>query len=312
MDTHRNLGMAAAASLALLLAACGDATDPAPAPAPTHDLVFEGVLDSVPELLILDSDTGDVRRLLPEGMIVTDPQPSPDGARLAFVVADLDDGVGDIFIVNRDGTGLQQLTFDAELDDQPTWAPGADRLAFRSYRTGRDGDIWLMDDDGGNLVNLTPDPLPGITDERHPAWSPDGARIAYISTAGGNMDLWTMAADGSDKRRLVTTMDLEAEPGWSPDGATIAYRYSSNATGSDIHLIAANGGAPVPVTLAGDQRMPTWTPDGLRLVFVNQATPFARPDIHTSRLDGSDLRPLVTDAVPGGSTNPAYLKRFPR
>ena len=73
-----------------------------------------------------------------------------------------------------------------------------------------------------------------------------------------------------------------------------------------------NGGASVPVTLAGDQRMPTWTPDGLRLVFVSQATPFARPDIHTSRLDGSDLRPLVTDAVPGGSTNPAFLKRLPR
>ncbi|MBK7047951.1 MAG: PD40 domain-containing protein [bacterium] len=156
-----------------MMSACDEAAAPPPSPSPTHDLVFEGVLDSVPELLILGSDTGDVRRLLPEGMIATDPQPSPDGA-------------------------------------------------------------------------------------------------------------------------------------------TIAYRYSSNATGSDIHLIAANGGASVPVTLAGDQRMPTWTPDGLRLVFVSQATTAARPDIHTSRLDGSDVRPLVTDAVPGGSTNPAFLKRLPR
>ncbi len=311
MHPHRIIGTAAVASLVLLMSGCGEATDPPPAPAPTHDLVFEGVLDSVPELLILDSATGDVRRLLPEGMLVTDPQPSPDGARLAFVVANLDDGIGDIFVVNRDGTGLQQLTFDSELDDQPTWAPSGDRLAFRSFRTGLQGDIWTMDDEGGDLVNLTPDPLPAITDERHPAWSPDGARIAYISNAGGNLDLWTMAADGSDKQRLVTTMDLEAEPSWSPDGATIAYRQSSNVTGSDIHLIAANGGTSVPLALAGEQRMPTWTPDGLRLVFVSQPTLAARPDILGSRLDGTDLRPLVTDAVPGGSTNPVFLKRLP-
>ena len=80
-----------------------------------------------------------------------------------------------------------------------------------------------MEDDGGHPVNLTPDPLPGVADERTPAWSPDGSRIAYASNVGGTMDVWTMAPDGSDKQRqaaLKNRPDLVRVridgTGWTP------------------------------------------------------------------------------------------------
>lgn len=304
----RTIGFASAL-LPMLLAACADDPQSPPAAAPSHDLVFEGVLAGVPELLRLDAVTGVVARVLPPGTVAQDPAPSPDGALIAFVVADYIDYTGDIFVCDRDGGNVRQLTHDPELDDQPAWSPDGARLAFRSFRTQRDGDIWVMDADGDNPVNLTPDPLPGITDERSPCWSPDGARLAFISNAGGNYDVWTMAADGSDPRRLVTTIDLEAEPAWSPDGAAIAYRRSSSEDGSDLALVPAGGGEPVVLALAGEQRMPAWSPDGTRLVFVSQATIGDRPDLWEMGAAGAGARALVAAQVPGGCVSPAFLRR---
>lgn len=248
----------------LLLAACADDPQAPPAAAPTHDLVFEGVLADAPELLRLDAATGELARVLPPGTVAMDPAPSPDGAQIAFVVADYVEFTGDIFVCDRDG---------------------------------------------GNPVNLTPDPLPGITDERSPCWSPDGARLAYISTAGGNRDVWTMAADGSDPRQLVSTIDLEAEPSWSPDGSVIAYRRSSQEDGSEIWLVPAAGGEASGLALAGEQRQPVWSPDGTRLLFIAQATIGDRPDLWEMRADGAGARRLVGDDVPGGCVNPAFLRR---
>lgn len=298
-------------ALATLLLAAGCADDPQapPADAPTHDLVFEGVLEDVPELLRLDASTGGIARVLPPGTMARDPSPSPDGRLVAFVVADYESATGDIFVCNRDGSNVRRLTTGPELDDQPAWSPDGLRLVFRSFRTQREGDIWIMDADGGNQRNLTPDPLPGVTDERSPCWSPDGGRIAYISNAGGNRDLWTMASDGSDPQRLVITEGLEAEPAWSPDGAVIACRYSSPVDGSHIHLVPATGGEPVPLASAGEQRMPAWSPDGTWLVFVGQATPGDRPDLWQMRADGTGAQVLVGSEVPGGCVNPAFLRR---
>jgi Tol biopolymer transport system component len=296
--------------IAMLAVGCSDSAAPAPVPeVPTHDLVFEGYLTSTPELLAYDSSTGQTRRLLSSGVVVMDPEPSPDGSKIAFVVANYVDATGDIFTMNRDGTGLKQLTLDGELDDQPTWSPDGTRIAFRSFRTLAGGHIVTMNADGSNQVDLTPDPLPGTIDHRRPAWSPDGTRIAFSSNEGGGFDIWTMKPDGSDARRISTSSDFESEPAWSPDGSSIAFRRSFSSGGSDLIIVAVASGQERLLALPGEQRLPVWTPDGARLVFVNSATVAARPDIYSMTPDGVDVRPIVTDGVAGGSLNPAFLRR---
>jgi Tol biopolymer transport system component len=253
--------------------------------------------------------SGAPTRILSNGTVAGDPAPSPDGAQIAFVVADYPAAQADIYVVARDGTGLRQLTDDPTIDDEPAWSPDGTRIAFRSFRSERDGEIWVMDADGSDQRNLTPRAGTAVVDFRRPAWSPDGSRIAYASTEGGDWGIWTMAADGSDRRQLTNTIDLDTEPTWSPDGQRIAFRRSSAEEGSDIMIVPAAGGEAVRLALAGEQRTPAWSPDGELIAFAGQPGLTDRPELYTMRPDGSDVRLLTTDPAWGGGLNPSWLRR---
>ena len=275
------------------------------------ELAYEGYPTGLPELFVLSLRGGEPTRVLPPYTLVTDPTLSPDGSKVAFVVADYESATGDIFVVNRDGTGLTQLTFDSEMDDQPAWSPDGTKIAFRSFRTQGQGDIWVMNADGTNPVNLTPDPLPGITDEARPAWSPDGTRIAYASTAGGNMDLWIMRADGGDKRRLTETSEYDTEPTWSPDGTEIAFRRSSDEYGSDLAVIAASGGTVTRFPHTGNDVAPAWSPDGRLIAFSVHPSGGGSPQIYTMRPDGTEMTLRTSDYRWNGGRNPSWIRRAP-
>jgi Tol biopolymer transport system component len=272
------------------------------------ELLVEGDAGGGPELFRLPPQGGVPARLLPAGTVVMDPVASPDGSRIAFVVADYDDATGDIWVVHRDGTGLERLTDHGAMDDAPAWSPDGTRLAFRTYRSELLGEIWVMQEDGTGLVNLTPKVGMGAIDHHRPAWSPDGSRIAYASTAGGDWSIWTMKADGSDRRQLTNTDDFDTEPTWSPDGQWIAFRRSSPGVGSDIMIVPAVGGEAVRIALPGHERQPAWSPDGRLLAFARQATLSDPPEVFTIRPDGSDVTQRTWAATWGAASNPSWAR----
>jgi Tol biopolymer transport system component len=286
-------------------AACEDGAGPGEVADVEYDLLYEAVTSGIPELFVLPMEGGaPVRVRAPGAGWAADPVTSPDGTRIAFVVWDVDGETSDIYVINRDGSGLARLTDAPEEDDQPAWSPDGARIAFRSFRTGRAGDIWVMNADGSQPRALTVDPLPGVTDERRPAWSPDGSRIAYAGNEGGDMDLWSMRSDGTDPVRLTSSPDFDTEPAWSPDGTRIAFRRSSPEMGSDLMLVPAAGGEPARLALPRHQLQPAWSPDGRMIAYAETESPTGTPALFTIRPDGTGIQPRTT-----GGQHPAFIRR---
>ena len=273
----------------------------------TYDLLYEGSANGTSGLFLIDTAGSHAPRpLLAPGM---DPATTKDGFRIAYVVADYVEGTGDIFVPGDNGGAPRQLTHDPELDDSPAWSPDGQRIAFRSYRSGYAGEVWVVNADGSSPVNLTPNALPAISDNRHPDWSADGRSIVFASTAGGDWGIWVMNADGTGKRQLTNTPALDAEPTWSPDGSSIAFR-RTDATGSDIMIVPAAGGEPARIAMPGEQRMPAWSPDGKLIAFVGQENAASQPELFLMRADGQQAHRVTTDPAWGGGIHPSWLGHF--
>ena len=119
-------------------------------------------------------------------------------------------------------------------------------IAFQSDRDGN-WEIYSMDPDGNNQINLSNDPA----EDFEPAFSPDGSQIAFVSNRetdeGGGQYIYVMNADGSDLRRLPT-VDGSRHPSWAPTGKVIIYDNNN-----DIFIVNADG--------SGTSRQLTETPD---------------------------------------------------
>jgi Tol biopolymer transport system component len=134
--------------------------------------------------------------------------------------------------------------------------PGANgKIAFV-----RGGDIWTMNPDGSGQTNLTN----SAETEFAPAWSPDGAKIAFGGSASG---LSMMNADGGNRHTIPqpsSTQGISAVT-WSPDGQQIAY---TGCCPSDFALIVMNTDGSGSHEAAGSEKgvdTPDWSPDGSRI-----------------------------------------------
>lgn len=83
-----------------------------------------------------------------------------------------------------------------------------------------------MDIDGKNVKRLTFNPA----DDRYPAWSPDGSKIAFTSNRDGNQEIYVMDIDGKNKRNLTNTPSEDEHPTWAPDAAMIAFQSDRGGT----------------------------------------------------------------------------------
>lgn len=195
------------------------------------------------------------------------PDYSPDGRRIAYMA-----GTGpevDIWVVDLASGSPTRLTTTPGLDGFPAWSPDGSRIAFISTRPGVDdrgapqsgvAQVWVMDADGTDPVQLTFDPAPK---GQLPDWSPDGTKIAFQKVVVGSGDIFIMDADGTDVRQLTRTPQEEFGPAWSPDGTQVAFvRVFSGLLDRSIVVVDADGTDEHVVTTG--TRVPTWQPRGDR------------------------------------------------
>src|SRR4029079_15927152 len=96
---------------------------------------------------------------------------------------------------------------------------------------------------------------------RHPTVSRDSVAFEYAG------DLWVVARNGGQARRLTSTPGVEIDPRFSPDGSQIAFS-ATVAGNTDVYVVPTTGGDPKRLTYhPGADRVRGWTPDGRRVVF---------------------------------------------
>lgn len=263
-----------------------------------------------PEIRLARVDGSGDRRFTREP--ASAPRWSPDGSTLAFLRRV--DRTTRLFVAPLDGGEARPLTFDDLTITAAVWSPDGRRLALsgRPPRAERDAvernrprvvtglrdrldgvgpfrdrrsHLYVLDVETGERSQVTD----GDWDDIEPAWSPDGATLAFCSDRARDRhdrhlraDVWSVPAAGGRARRLTRGRGQASQPVWSPDGSTIAFL--GNEAGddfwfhhTDLMTVPAGGGAPVPVAPDLDRpvgaplpgsRSHAWLPDGSAIVAV--------------------------------------------
>ncbi len=205
--------------------------------------------------------------------------------KLAFV--SYDDGDGEIYVMNADGTDLARLTNNDANDVQPSWSPDGQKIAFDSYGYKIPAEIYTMNSDGSNVTQITHDPAGIDYGEEWPSWSPDGNLILFESyrdaltenngTTIANANLYVANSDGSGGDvRMTSHLFYEGIASWSPEGNKIAFVHAQVDTigdalyssGYQIWVMDVNGSNWKKLTSAGGNNIhPSWSPDGTKIVY---------------------------------------------
>jgi TolB protein len=255
------------------------AEDKTPAWSPDgRRIAFASDRDSNFEIYVMNCDGTGVTRLTNHPAFDWEPAWSPDGQRIAFTSNR--DGNWEIYStpapqaspegsaksadVKPDEWDVIRLTHSSAFDWQPAWSPDGQQIAFTSDRDGG-WQIYItlaphaspegsaksagVNADGSNLRRLTH--APGHS--RDPAWSPDGTRMAFVSSRDRAWEIYVMRADGSGMTRLTNTKTINQTPSWSPDGRRIIFESDSTimemkSDGSDsVYLLLGSATNTHPI-----------------------------------------------------------------
>jgi Tol biopolymer transport system component len=169
---------------------------------------------------------------------------SPDGKQIAFSGAKTANDPQKLYIINRDDTGLRQITSGNAYDHEVAWSPDGQWIAFH-----RDCSIWLIHPDGTQNHLLLEDEPNKFCNEG-PSWSPNSQEISILRLFDDERpsEIWVVNIDGTNPH-IICALDEPVEMGWqafSPDGSMVTARYLiddqwtnflMNVDGNEMHEI---------------------------------------------------------------------------
>jgi Tol biopolymer transport system component len=211
-----------------------------------------------------------------------------------------------IYIMDRDGLNKMKIR---DYVGKPKLSPDGKKILFTEL-VGDQGDIFAtdiftMDIDGSNRVNLT-GTINGDTGDSSPCWSPDGNKIVFETARDGNLQLFTMDSDGSNQKAFDPPV-YGGNPSWSPDGRKIAFS-SSMYGGFDIWVMNADGSRRFNLTnyRGAIDDFPCWSPDSSKIVFSSDRD--GNMEIYIMDIDGFNQINLTHN--PSSDTFPCWLPEY--
>ena len=228
------------------------------------------------------------------------PVVSPDGATVSFLSTR--DGTLEIYTMDPDGANETRLTHNDKGDDENvSWSPDGRRIAHTSYHliplneASQAAEIYVMNADGSDRTRLTDNDAW----DSQPAFSPDGAQIAFASARDGNYEIYLMSADGSDPVNLTNHESRDMRPRWTDGGARITFLSDRDGENA-LYTMNADGSNP---TRLSDEVSSVWSPDGAMVLFTKG--PSRQKEIFIRAADGTNETQL-TDTPGFNNTAPVW------
>lgn len=214
----------------------------------------------------VDSDGANLSRTSRGTGRALSPTWSSDGRRIAY--NEMRDH-GGVIVVQTVASGSRQVVPRPTGNGQamtPAFSPDGSTMVYAI--SGENGtDLFAVD--VARMCCVRPLTATGkLADNINPTYSPDGRRVAFMSTRPGRGQIYVMDADGANQRALVN-FDGDGSaysPEWSPDGGRVAF-HRDIAGGRHVLVYDFGTGRATAVTSAGRNEDPSWAPDSRHLVF---------------------------------------------
>jgi Tol biopolymer transport system component len=220
----------------------------------------------VRDISLVRTAGGEPRRLTFDNTSIYGLDWTPDGAYIVF----LSDRLGGrlrLWKVAASGGQPEPLPMPPDVVEGFALSRDGRRLAY--WQRELNANIWRYEVSAGERPSGPPTKLiasTGINTE--PQFSPDGKKVAFVSSRSGDGRIWVSDSDGSNPRQLTSFhVPADAYPHWSPDSREIAFVASPEGHDA-IYVMSAEGGQPRRLTLDDPTvAAPTWSKDGKWIYF---------------------------------------------